>query len=273
MTISTRNVLLSLFFATTVVACGGGGGGGGDDGGSPGTNPGNNPPGVPDVTLEQLNGTWLGTFDAGGNVRTMQLTAENGRITGISLNGTPTNLSGPITKVANTPRAFTFELRNAANDLVSSGTLLVDAGGSHLAYLDRFFSFGVIQKGATAVPTYAQGDLNNAFPSGDVFTTNAEFTTFTQRRTSSTCTAANATTTQCEVTITGGPARAAAQLTLDNPAGRYLGTYTDTPSTGAPSNGTTRVYLSPDKTFAAVWNCVNFSTGFPATCDFSTWKR
>jgi hypothetical protein len=260
-----------LFSAAALLGCGGGGGG--DDGGSSGGSGGGGGPGpVADVAVEQLTGTWFGTFDDKNTVQSMSMTVDAGNITGVSLEGTATNLRGTITKATEAPRTFRFTLRDQAGATVSQGALLADPSAAYLVFVDQFFDFGVIQKDATSLPTYAKADIERSW-SGDTVTTSSGFTTFGQRSSSAACTASSATTSQCDVTLSGGTARAASALTPDDPRGRWIGSYTDTPATGAPQNGTVRAYLSPDKAFAGVWACTDFTTGFPGTCDFSAWRR
>lgn len=284
MTISTRNLLLAILFSAALVGCGGSGGGGnvsdsgGDDGGGGTSNP---PPEVPDVEIAGLAGDWFGTFDRSGGVAvsTLQLTVADSAISNVILDGTNTNLTGSVTKDSENDRLFRFTLQNGNGQTISRGAWFVDPSGTYMLYLNDGFQTGVLQKGATTLPAYAKADVEQSW-SGDTASTEstdptAGFGAFTQSRASGACTAATATTSECNVTIGAGTTRAISQLTLDDPRGRWLGSYTDT-TEGGGANGTTRVYLSPDKLFAGSWACVNFTRGpggFPETCDFSSWTR
>lgn len=267
---TSRSILLSAFFATALVACGGGGGGGDDSSAAPAPAP-TPPPAPADVTLDKLAGTWFGTFDPDGTVQTMEITMDAaGNITVLKLEGATTDITGTVTKATTPARAFRFQLRTANNADLNSGILLTDPSGTYLLFVDRFSSVGVIQKGATALPTYVQADIEKSW-TGDRDTTTAGFSTLDQASTTASCKTATATTSDCTITITGGPSRAGSSLASTDPRGRWIGSYTDT---GPSANGSIRAYLSADKAFAGVLACTNFAfDSFPSTCDFSTWKQ
>lgn len=282
MTSALRNIFVSGFFAAALAACGGGGGGGSStpaETPTP-TPPTTTPPSPSDVTLSQLTGTWFGTFDPKGSMQAMEIAIDaSANITDIKLEGTSTDLTGTITKASEAPRTFRFVLKNKNTppDTVSEGMLLADPTGTYLVFLNGYFDFGVVQKGATALPTYAKADVEKTW-SGDTLTATLNsdpqpgFATIAQKSSNGPCTSDTPTASKCTITVSGGVSRAVTSLTQDGPRGRWGGNYADTPQSGSPQNGTIKVYLSPDKAFAGVWACQNPDTGFPGTCDFSSWK-
>lgn len=276
--ISIRNflsLLLCLLFAT-LVACGGSGGGGDEN---PATTPTDEPPPAgeppPDVTIEQLNGTWFGTFDDKTSVRTFEFTVDAGNMSAIKLADQPqTALTGTITKATEIPRAFRFTI-NSNGSQIAQGMMTVEPSGAYMLYVDQHFDFAVLQKGGSAHPAYAQTDIDGAW-AGDVVSTTAGFTTFTQKNSSGQCAPTDPApappTSQCAITM-DSTARTASSVRLDHALGRFLGSFTDDPASSPPQNVAWRAFLSPDKSFAAVWACTDFTGGFPQTCDFSAWKK
>jgi hypothetical protein len=274
MTRALRNIFL-LGCLAALTACGGGGGGGGDDGTpNPGTNPGTNP--VPDVSLAQLKGSWFGSFDTSGTIMAIQIDIDpSGNITDLKLNGTSTNLSGPITKgAADEPRLFRFALKEASDPSkpFNQGMLVVDAAAAHMLYVDEFFQTAVVQL-ATSAPaaSYAQADVNGAWTGDSVKTAAVSpspagtgFGKFTPSGATSNCQAA-APASSCTITV-GSTTRTASTLTLNsNSGGRWTGTYTETPDV-AGSDKAINVYVSPDKKYAGGFTCATLRDF--ATCNF-----
>lgn len=241
---------------------------------APGGNTGGSS-GPADVGIDQLAGTWFGSFDDTNSVRNFEFTIDADAIADIKLNGTDTRLTGTLTKASEIPRAFRFVLTSNGAE-ISRGIMLADPSATYVAYLDRFFEFGVLQKGATALPAYAQADIDGAWV-GDTVKATTDFTTLTSESASADCAATTPATTspssQCTMTI-GPTNRAATNVVLDDAAGRWLGTFADTPPPAtAPANVAIRAFLSADKNFSGWWACHNFAGGFPETCDFSAWAR
>lgn len=269
---SFSSFLLALLF-TALVGCGGSGG---DD--NQAANPaGNPPPQTPDVAIEQLEGAWLGTFDNRQSVRTFQFTVDAaGAMSAFNLGGQPqTALTGSITKATEIPRAFRFTISSNGNQ-IAQGMMVVEPSGGYMLYVDQHFSFAVVQKGATQHPAFAQTDIDGAW-SGEAVATTAGFTTLTRQNSSAACAPTDPATTppssQCAITLEG-KTRTASSVRLDHALGRFIGTFTDDPpGANPPQNVAWRAFVSPDKSFAAVWACTDFSGGFPQTCDFSAWKK
>jgi hypothetical protein len=268
-----RNFLLTLCFATLVAACGGGGGG--DSGSSSGdTNTAGNsaPPPPPDVTMDQLAGTWFGTADDTHTVQTFQFTVSGSSITDFKLNGAAlTGLVGTLTKAVEAPRTFRFTVKDGTNE-ITNGVWVVDPTGKYLTYVDKEFDFGVLQKGTpAALPTYAQKDVEHSWTGDRV--TDKDFTSLASSSVSGSCVptspASTPASSECTFALGGGVSRKLSSVALDDPNGRYGATYADTPaSTPAPSSPTARLYLSPDKNFAAGWSCPSISSPLsPFGCD------
>lgn len=270
--------LLALLFST-LLACGGSGGGGGDNLGSNPTDPtdpaDDPPPGdAPDVTIEQLAGTWFGTFDNNQEVRTFEFTVEGANMSDIRLAGADTGLTGSLTKATEVPRAFRFAINNNGNQIVT-GMMVADPSGTYVLYVHDNSQVGVLQKGATELPTYAQTDIDGAW-AGDTASTTADFTTFTRQDSSAECAPTDPATappsSQCTITL-DSTTRTASSVVLDDPMGRFAGTFSDDPAAGTPEDVDWRAFLSADKNFAGVLACNDFAGGFPETCDFSAWQR
>jgi hypothetical protein len=272
MTTGVRKFLLTIFIVG-LAACGGNSGGGDD--GDPGPNPNPNPGGTDDtadVTIEQLAGTWYGAFDDTENVRTFEFTVSGSTINNFKLGGTAlTDLTGTITKATEAPRTFRFTVSSNGGE-ITRGAWVVDPTAKYLTYVDREFDFAVVQKGTpAALPTYSQTDVNRSY-SGYRVTTSTDFTTLTSSRASGPCVATTPATTPpsstCTLTLSGGVTRTLSSVQIDDPLGRFIGTYSDNPPS-TPPQPVARLYLSPDKNFAAGWTCPTVAEPVnPFTCDF-----
>lgn len=268
--IAIRNLpslLLSALLLAALAGCG-------DDDDPVASNPGTNPP-ANDVTLEQLEGTWFGTFDTKTSVQTFEFTVDNaGNMSAINLEGVDTNLTGTVTKATEIPRAFRFAI-NSSGGQIAQGMMLLDPSATYMVYLDEHQDFAVVQKGANALPAYALTDIDAAW-AGDAASSTADFTTFTRRDTSGTCAPSDPATvppsSQCAVDL-GNVSRTVSDITMDNARGRFLGSFSDDPPPSSAPNAAWRAYLSPDKNFAAVWACTDFANGWPESCDFSSWRK
>jgi len=233
-----------------------------------------------DVNLDQLAGTWFGTFDDKSTVRTFEFTVDAaGGMTGVKLEGADQGLTGSITKATEVPRAFRFALTSGSTP-VATGMMMVDPAGAHMLYLSEHSEFGVLQKGAIELPTYALTDIDGAW-SGDTLQTAPDFTTFAHLDSSAQCAPTDPAppdpTSQCTATI-DSVTRAISNVRMDDPAGRgrFISTFTNDPAVPPGDFAVMRAYLSPDKLFAAVWACSDFrpfSMGSPEGCDFSAWTK
>lgn len=283
MTTAVRNLLCTTFIASALAACGGGGDGGSSPSGSSGAS---------DVGIEKLNGTWGGSFDSSGTIQSMVISIDASdknavKITDITLNGSSAGLDGTVTKAGDSPRAFRFVLKDKndpAGKPVNQGAFFVDSSAKYLVFLDEFLEFGVTQKGANGLPStgFSQADINASW-SGDAITTASVspspdgngFGKFTQTASNAKCDPAASGSpggpSACNITI-GNTQRNAASVTLESAnGGRWGGTYTETPDSGAGTDKVFRMYLSPDKQYSGALTCAT-ADSIP-TCSFYSWKH
>ena len=220
--------IAALCFCTLLFASCGGGGGGGD--------PAPPPP--------NLTGTWFGTLeDPNSMMHTTSVTISGTSITEIRVDNLVTGQTGTITQ--RSAQVFAFTLNDG-----TKGGLFLDSLAAHAAFVDDDFNFGVVQKGATFVPTYANTDINGSW-SGIVVTT-TDFNNFSTAPSSATCT--HPTCGTGGETVTLGAVDA---------LGRYLGS-------SAPSGAFVAAILSPDKQFGGTYAC---DAAFPAGCEFTAWRK
>ncbi|MFL6654406.1 MAG: hypothetical protein ACJ8KA_06400 [Sulfurifustis sp.] len=284
MTTAVRNLLCTTFLASTLAACGGGGDGGSSPSGSSGAS---------DVGIEKLNGTWGGSFDSGGGtIQSMVISIDASdknavKITDVTLDGNSAGLAGTVTKASESPRTFRFVLKDKndpAGKPVNQGAFFVDSTAKYLVFLDEFLEFGVTQKGADGLPTtgFSQADVNASW-SGDALTIasvspspdGSGFGNFTQKASSAKCDPAASGSpggpSACNITV-GSTQRNASSVTLEDAnGGRWGGTYTETPASGAGTDNVFRMYLSPDKQYSGAVTCA--TSGSIPSCSFYSWKH
>jgi len=179
----------------------------------------------------------------------------SGNITQILVDGTDQGTTGTITKVG--ANVFGVVFSDA-----SEGGFIADASGTHAGILDDQFSFGVLQKGAGALPVYAAADIAGTW-SGYGVLLDANFDV-TQTFASSATIANDATRTFTGSDI--GGAFSGSFPSDPHILGRWQGTFIQGSTPGVVS-----AFLSVDKTFAATWACDGIN--FPADCSFSAWNR
>jgi hypothetical protein len=173
-------------------------------------------------------------------------------------NGVATGLTGAVG-----PRfGLVYEYNVTDGVDVIFGNFLVDASETHMAFADEGLNFGVLQKDATSLPTYAYADLAGTWSGRSIETDFAANVIEVQSG------AALATTITCQVTDPAGGYSANFDLTFDAAFGRWQGDYTAGPTTGSIS-----AFLSPDKTFLGVWACADPDPLWPEDCVFSAWRR
>ncbi len=239
--------VLVVAVALGLSACGGGGGGGSAP----------PPAGVnPDISLDDLAGTWFGTLeDSARTLHTVSLTFASPTITTVIIDGVDQGLTGTVTKEG--AQVFGFVLSDG-----TKGSFVVDASAAHAVFLDDRLEFGVVEKGATSLPTYVSNDSDASWSGLDIETD--DFISFGQFTTDLSCSSLACTFTRSDG-VTGD-----ASLTTDFDAafGRWIGTFTN--SNG--NSGEARVFMSADKTFAGVWACDILGLA-PADCDFLALNR
>ncbi len=228
-----------------LAACGGGGGGGG---GSTDTGP----------SVASLLGTWYGAYQYPTTVGTFGADVNgSGGITALRRNGVSQGLTGSFAK--DHGNIFDFTLSDG-----TTGGFFADNDALHVAFLDRYGSFGVLQKGATSLPTYVD---TNVVGSWSGYTVQLDSGLNITKEGSSSVTVTSG------FTFTGSDIYGSFSGSFSlysSTYGYYAGTWSN--STGS---GSMRAWLSVDKTFAAVWACQG-TTSYVASisdCSFSAWRK
>jgi hypothetical protein len=253
---------LALLFAISLTACGSGTKAPDAPAPPPTPAPSNLPP-IKDVTLDQLAGTWLGTLEdtTRTGLHTVRITISGSAIAENSRDGVASNLAGSVAKDG--LQLFRFQLDNPGKTDPSHGILLVDSTTTYLVFINNFFDFAVLEKGAAALPAFASSDVNGSW-NGYTSTVTGDFMAPTQEVTSSTCTYPT-----CNGKGRASVTRAETFTQFATDLGRASGTFADSPG---QTSGTARMFLSADKAFAGTWTCATVAS-FPDTCDFSVWRR
>jgi hypothetical protein len=232
-----RITVLALCFAGLVSSCGGGDG---DD--SP-----------------ELSGTWFGTMEDGQlNLHTIAFAISGTSITAIVRDGVVTGRTGAI--IHQSGQAWMFVLNDQ-----TEGAFFVDASATHATFADEEFSFGVLQKGAASLGTYAATDINGSWSGSSAET---DFQTAFQVASSAACDMADAV--DCMVTSSAGTSSVTFGGSFNTTFGRWTGSYTG-PAVG--QSGTVHAFISPDKQFVGAWACDNPNQDWPGDCAFSAWRR
>lgn len=243
--IETRRlrVLAIALFPLLFSACGGGGGGGSD--GSDGS----------DGSLASLEGTWSGTLEeSGGVVHTVAVILDNaGHMVQGLVGGTDNGLTAQVRHERGTIYAFTFSNGTKAN-------FIVDSTFTHASFLVEDFNVGVVQKGATAMPSFSDMDLGATW-SGQTVILDADFNVIEVFNSSA--------TVASDLSFSGSDSLGG---TFDGTLGsigfrgRAIGTFHNSDG----DSGDVHVFLTADKSFAGSWAC---SSPFPAGCSFTAWRR
>jgi hypothetical protein len=237
---SRVRIVALCFCAVLFASCGGGGDGG--------------PPPGPDLT-----GTWFGTLEDPSSVmHTTSVTISGTTITEIRVDNVPTGRTGTITPQTSS-QAFAFTLNDG-----TKGGFFLDSSLAHAGFVDNEFNFGVVQKGATAVPAYANADITGSW-SGIIAVT-SDFNKFgvgAPCPPGHPCAWVNMTCTHptCDI----GVGHTMTLGSVDS-LGRYQAVATTFGSEGVAA------FLSPDKQFTAGYYCSNLSS-FPQACQFMAWRK
>lgn len=246
---STMIVTLSLL---GLAACGGGGGGGG---GSSSSSSDTGP------SVASLQGTWFGAYQIGAPPYTLGVDVSNstGSITAVRRNGVSQLLTGALSK--DHSNIFDFTLSDG-----TVGGFYADNSSAHVAFLDRSGDFGVLQKGASVLPTYALGDVVGTW-SGYTVALDSSMNIVREGASSATVTSRS--------TLSGSDFNGAFSGTFSTTNysttyGWYHGTWSN-----AGGSGSLRAWLSADKTFAALWACDGTTSNVYSLsyCTFSAWRR
>ena len=262
-----------IILAAALTACGS------DDNGTPAPSGGGGGGGAPQsVELDQLAGTWFGTFIGGSEApETFQFDINGAQITNVQLGGSPIALEGNIIEradeVAEGQRVFRFDA--TIGSFNPNGILIIDPSATYLMWVYTNGQFGVLQKGATEMP--AEGFTADAIAgtwagmtvrAPTVMDEEAPLSPVEQVNSSAECTTnADDDTSECAISI-GDVSKTASALTLEAPAlGFWNGSYE------GEAEGSARALLSADSNFTGMWACTGLPDGFPENCDFSTWTK
>jgi hypothetical protein len=233
-----------------VAGCGGAGGSGN---------------GAPADSHGALSGVWFGAAeDETGQLHAVRMTVAGSRVTAFAVDGGDLGGSGPISQDG--PQIYSAVLTFPEGQL--QVVLFADPAAAHFVYLDNFFRFGVMQKSATALPGYSSIDINGTWRGMSTFT---DFHEFQYDPSSAICIVGT-----CSVTEVDDRMTEAFTQGFDSVFGRWLGTTTINLNTGPQVSKISRVFVSPDKTFAGVWRCLVGADGtvlFPGKCTYSAWVK
>jgi hypothetical protein len=236
--------VLAVLLLAILVGCGGGGGG-------------EPPPPRGDL--------WFGTLeDEDFLPLAVSVWIDGSEITEVRENGFRTGVTGTIGTPLGTVRPYSFT-DGTVPEL--NGVFIVSASGTHMAFADEAFNFGVLQKGVTGLPVYSYTDLIGTFSGRSVQT---DFGTSIIEDTSSLTCSQLVATLICTITIVGG---ATLDVEFSGPFdpgfGRWEGLF------AGPSGitGSVSAFLSPDKTFVSAWACTDPDQIWPDDCAYSAWQR
>ena len=241
-------VAVTMGFALVLGACGG-------------SDSGTTPP-----TASNLAGTWYGNYDLTGTPTTVSVVVGSGNsVTSVSIGGIDAGLTGSMAVIQSNLYGYVLY---QGGSLYDQGGFLVDTAEQHAGFLSSAGDFGVVEKGGVAT-TYVEADKVGTW-SGYTITLDASGN-LTDYSTSSVTVAADGSFSGTDST-TGVFANGTAKLLLLSATdGTYTGQFTNT----AITNGDIKVWISPDKTFAAAYACASGTT--PATgldwCTYSSWAK
>jgi len=213
--------------------------------------------------LSGLAGTWYGSIeDMAGTLHTLSVTIDtSGNITSTLVDGTSTGTTATITADATYSQVYDFLYSDG-----TSGGFIPDSAKQHAAFIDDAGNIGVVQKGATSLPTYSQGMLTGSW-SGLSLTLDSSYTISSFN--GSTSMTADASGNLSGSDIWGsftGTATLVSSLG-DASYGRYYGSYNFTGGTGGNI-----YFLTPDGMFAASYAGTTTS-GWPTGLAFSALSK
>ena len=187
-------VFLVGFLFAGLVSCGGGGGGG-----------------------SWLQGTWYGPGEDNlGDPGVFELTFDaDGNITRIAVDGVDSGLQGTTLEAG--PDFFDLALDNA-----DTGGIIVDGSRRHMVYFDDGGVFAVLQKGATALPTYVGDDVIGTW-SAFAYRYNSDPGIYEKEPYNSLTASASSSSAYNYILYGGTTDRNGVFLTFDSAFGRYSG--------------------------------------------------
>lgn len=226
-----------------LVGCGGDGGGGGGGGGG------------------TFDGTWGGTIEA-----------SNGALGVITLSISVENMSGSSTLAGSFSGTMAQEQGNIWGFTLSDGTeggFMHDPSVTHAVFVDEFFFFGVVQKGADGpAASYGGTDVVGTW-AGTFATVDANFF-LASTGTSSGTVLAN--TTFSGISSSGDSFNGEIGTFFSN-FGIWIGQAFPNITSSLNGTGGVEVFLTADKQFAGSYACFPTFSAFPTGCSFNMWNR
>jgi carbon monoxide dehydrogenase subunit G len=223
----------------------------------PHTGSDSDPAGDSGQSVASLQGSWYGTMvDSSLAEHTVRITIDGtGNVTSVYVDNSNQFLTGMIQKTSS--KIFGLTL----SDGTDAG-FIVDPSGLHAGFLDSTNTFGVLQKGATSLPSYSAADIAGSWSGYGVtvdnnFELDQEFSSTVNVNTS--------------LNFTGSDGLSGAfsgSIQYYHPAwGWYLGTYSN-----SSGSGDVLAFLSVDKTFVASFACENGVIS-NSTCSYTAWNK
>jgi len=199
--------------------------------------------------LSGLAGTWYGSIEDGALVmHTLSVTIDsNGNITDTSIDGSSSGVSATITADPSYSQLYGFQYTDG-----TFGGFFADSSLQHAAFIDSAGNVGVVQKGATALPSYTESFLIGSW-SGNSLTVDGSLNTTSMVNGSATIASTGAVTGSDAFGSFSGQIK-----TINYSYGRFGGDYTYTGGTGI-----IRYFVSADGQFAASYAGISgWPTGF-----------
>lgn len=260
LTITRGRRLLSAFGLVMVMgltACGGDDGGVFDsDGGGSGS--GGDSDSESSSTTATPNGTWRGNLeDAGSGMHTTTVTISGGQITSILIDGTDQGVTGTVTREQGD--FWIYELSDG-----TTGGFIFDDEFEHATFVDQDTNIGVIEKGASSLPSFNQTDIALT-ASGTVVNLTGSFEVESVGSSSISCDGSG----NCNGndSLVGDFTVSSLALSGDG-LGRWLGQFNN----NVPESGVARAFVTADKGFAGSWMCPDTATSFIGGCSFHAWR-
>lgn len=241
--------LISLILTIMMLSACGGGGDDGDDNGNSGN------------TESTLKGTWYGVLEDWDNWNTLTVTFNaSGDITQILIDGNDQGITA--TTYLEQGNIYGMEFSDGG-----FGGFIVNNAKTHAAFLTEEDDFGIVQKGASSLPTFNTGDARGSW-TGHGVTIDANYDlvdVFT-----STANVDNSDTISGSDSL--GSSFGGAIENFSPSYGIYWGDYIESDT----AYGVFEIFLSADKQFAATWACDTSDGGiftWPVDCKYTFWDK
>lgn len=215
------------------------------------------------LSVSSLEGVWYGVYaDANSYLHTLEISMNSkGDIYSLLIDGVSTHDTGKVKKEGK--YNFSYALSDS-----SVGGFLADSAGQHMGFLAEDYSYGVLQKGATGLPTFSATDITSAWKG---YTVEVDYNLAVVKSYSSDVsisTNGDFSGSQNNSTFSGN------LYEFSTTHGYWAGGWSDDEG----NSGNAVVWLSADKTFAASWGCLSgYASDYDIYdaeyCSFSMWNR